>query len=61
MDHSSPATQVATGRDWQRSTRVFATVAALMVPFFLLLRSWLRTSGGRCPRRTSARETRCTG
>ncbi len=37
IDHSSPATQVATGRDWQRSVGFFATVAVLTVPFLLLL------------------------
>jgi undecaprenyl-diphosphatase len=37
VDHSSPGTQVATGRDWQRSVGFFATVAGLLVPFFLLL------------------------
>ncbi|MEP6629916.1 MAG: phosphatase PAP2 family protein [Lapillicoccus sp.] len=37
VDHSSPATQVATGRDWQRSVRFFATLAVLLVPFIGLL------------------------
>ncbi|MDQ6897087.1 MAG: phosphatase PAP2 family protein [Actinomycetota bacterium] len=37
IDHSSPATQVATGRDWQRSVRFFATVGVLLIPFFGLL------------------------
>lgn len=37
IDHSSPATQVATGRDWQRSVRFFVTVGVLLVPFFGLM------------------------
>ena len=37
IDHSSPATQVATGRDWQRSVRFFVIVGVLLVPFFGLL------------------------
>ncbi len=37
VDHSSPATQVATGRDWQRSVRFFSTLAVLLVPFIGLL------------------------
>ncbi len=37
VDHSSPATQVATGRDWQRSVRFFVIVGVILVPFFGLL------------------------
>ncbi len=37
IDQSAPGTQVATGRDWQRSVRFFGTVAGLMVPFLALL------------------------
>jgi undecaprenyl-diphosphatase len=37
VDHSSPAAQVATGRDWQRSVTFFVVLAALIVPFLLLL------------------------
>ncbi|MDQ6716167.1 MAG: phosphatase PAP2 family protein [Actinomycetota bacterium] len=37
VDHSNPATEVATGRDWQRSVRFFVIVGVLLVPFFGLL------------------------
>ena len=37
VDRSSPAAQVATGRDWQRSVTFFVVLAALIVPFLLLL------------------------
>lgn len=37
VDHSNPATQVATGRDWQRSVRFFVIVGVLLAPFFGLL------------------------
>jgi undecaprenyl-diphosphatase len=37
VDRSSPAAQVATGRDWQRSVAFFVVLAALIVPFLLLL------------------------
>lgn len=37
VDRSSPAAEVATGRDWQRSVTFFVVLAALIVPFLLLL------------------------
>lgn len=37
VDRSSPAAQVATGRDWQRSVTFFLVLGALAVPFLLLL------------------------
>jgi membrane-associated phospholipid phosphatase len=37
LDPTSPAAEVATGRDWQRSARFFVTLVILLVPFFLLL------------------------
>lgn len=37
VDQSSPAAEVATGRDWQRSVAFFVVLAILVVPFLLLL------------------------
>src|SRR4051794_25886143 len=37
LDQSSPAAEVATGRDWQRSVTFFVVLGALVVPFLLLL------------------------
>ncbi len=37
IDPTSPAAEVATGRDWQRSARFFATLVVILIPFFLLL------------------------
>jgi hypothetical protein len=37
VDQSSPAAEVATGRDWQRSVAFFVVLAVLVVPFLLLL------------------------
>jgi membrane-associated phospholipid phosphatase len=37
VDQSSPAAEVATGRDWQRSVTFFVVLAVLVVPFLLLL------------------------
>ena len=37
VDQSSPAAEVATGRDWQRSVAFFGVLAILVVPFLLLL------------------------
>jgi hypothetical protein len=37
VDQSSPAAEVATGRDWQRSVTFFVVLGILVVPFLLLL------------------------
>ena len=37
VDQSSPAADVATGRDWQRSVTFFVVLGILVVPFLLLL------------------------
>ena len=37
VDESSPAADVATGRDWQRSVTFFVVLGILVVPFLLLL------------------------
>ena len=37
VDRSSPAAQIATGRDWQRSVTFFLILGVLAIPFLLLL------------------------
>ncbi len=52
VDQSSPAAEVATGRDWQRSVTFFVVLAVLVVPFLLLLLLVTRqvgAAGGRGP------------